>query len=231
MLDKGASQQVLTTLFRRQKVVDLDTLFSVLETSSRMSVFRRLKSVGYLSSYTHRGAYYTLPDIPRFDGHGLWFHNAVGFSRAGTLKATLMEMVDAAEAGHTHCELEQLLRIRVRNTLVQLVRECRIGRHHIKTLYLYVSALSEQSVAQLARRQERVVGADDAMTKLAETTVIEVLLEVVHSGPVMVRPAVVAERLHARGLSVTAEQVEQVFASYGIEEKKTPSSPSRASRP
>lgn len=232
MLDKEASQQALATLFRRQMVVDLHTLFGVLETPSRMSVFRRLKSVSYLSSYTHRGAYYTLPDIPRFDGHGLWFHQGVGFSRAGTLKATLVAMVDAAEAGHTHRELEMLLRIRVRNTLVQLVRERRIGRHHIKTLYLYVSAVSEQSAAQFARRQEGSAGvAADPMAKLAETTLIEILLEVVRTGPVTVRPAVVADRLRARAVAVTAAQVEQVFAHYGLGPgKKTAARGSRPSK-
>lgn len=232
MLDKEASQQALATLFRGQMVVDLRTLFSALKTSSRMSVFRRLKSVGYLSSYTHRGAYYTLPDIPLFDGHGLWFHQGVGFSRAGTLKATLVAMVDAAEAGHTHRELEMLLRIRVRNTLVQLVRECRIGRHRIKTLYLYVSAISEQSAAQLARRQEGSAGVAAApMAKLAETTLIEILLEVVRTAPVTVRPAVVADRLRARAVAVTTAQVEQVFAHYGLGPgKKTAEPGSRPSK-
>lgn len=231
MLDREASQQALASLFRRQGVVDLPTLFGVLETSSRMSVFRRLKSVGYLSSYTHRGAYYTLPDIPRFDGHGLWFHQAVGFSRAGTLKATLVAMVEDAEAGLTHRELEMLLRIRVRNTLVQLVREHRIGRHRIKTLYLYCSARSEQSAAQLTRRQEGRAGVAAPMAKLAETILIEILLEVVRTAPVAVRPAVVADRLRARDVAVTAAQVEQVFAHYGLgPEKKTAAPGSRPSK-
>ena len=30
-------------------------------------------------SYTHRGAYYTLTDIPDFDEYGFWFHQSVGF--------------------------------------------------------------------------------------------------------------------------------------------------------
>jgi hypothetical protein len=128
--------------------------------------------------------------------------------------------------------LEILLRIRVRNTLVQLVREHRIGRHRLKTLYLYVSAISEQSAAQLARRQEGRAGVAAApMAKLAETTLIEILLEVVRTAPVTVRPAVVADRLRARAVSVTAAQVEQVFAHYGLGPgKKTVEPGSRPSK-
>ena len=101
-----------------------------------MSIFRRLKEIGYLSSYTHAGRYYTLPHIPHFDKFGLWFHQGVGFSQAGSLKATIAILVDASPAGLTHVELTDILRVRVHNTLLALVRETRIGRQKIdKMLY------------------------------------------------------------------------------------------------
>lgn len=220
MLDRPASKNALRELFRRQPVIDLDTLYRALNTTSRMSVFRRLKDMGYLSSYTHRGAYYSVTDIPDFDEYGLWFHHGVGFSRAGTLKATLVEQVEAAEGGHTHRELEARLRIRVQNTLIRLIREHRLGRERLDRLYLYVSAEAKRAAEQVAKRRQRRATALEPI-ELPDTTVIEVLLEVVCAGTVVIAPAVVAERLRARGVLVTSEQAERVYSHYGIAVKKT----------
>ncbi len=229
MLDRTASKKALTKLFRGQPVVDLDTLYRVLNTTSRMSVFRRLKDIGYLSSYTHRGAYYSVTDIPDFDEYGLWFHQGVGFSRAGTLKTTLVEQVDTAEEGHTHRELEALLRIRVQNTLIRLIREHCLVRERVDSLYLYVSAEAKRAAEQVAKRRQRTAAAVENI-KLPDTTVIEVLLEVVRAGTVVVAAAVVAERLRARGVLVTSEQTERVYSYYGVAVKKTVRLRSRRSR-
>jgi hypothetical protein len=94
MLDSISSAKTLRSQFRRTVVADIGELFVILKTQSRMSVFRRLREVGYRSSYTHAGRYYTLLDIPRFDERGLWFHQDVGFSRFGTLKSTLIALAD-----------------------------------------------------------------------------------------------------------------------------------------
>jgi len=56
-------------------------------------VFRKLKQLGYHASYTHRGRFYTLAEIARFDDRGLWSHETVWFSRHGTLVATVEAFV------------------------------------------------------------------------------------------------------------------------------------------
>jgi hypothetical protein len=104
-------------MFRKKYIANLDELFHLLDTHSRMSVFRRLKPLGYLSSFTDAGCYYTLQEIPKFDTLGLWFYQDVGFSRAGTLKATTIDIVHFSEAGKTPTELLNLLRLKVANSL------------------------------------------------------------------------------------------------------------------
>lgn len=81
MAGGSEADERLIRLFRRRLVVEVGALFETLGTRSRMTVFRRLKRVGYLTSYTHAGRYYTLLEIPRFDEFGLWFHQQIGFSR------------------------------------------------------------------------------------------------------------------------------------------------------
>ena len=50
----------LRQLFRVHSILTLDELKSALGTQVAMTVFRKLRPLAYLSSYSHRGKYYTL---------------------------------------------------------------------------------------------------------------------------------------------------------------------------
>lgn len=222
MLNKSESDKALKKLFHRFPVVDLDTLYRTLKTRSRMSIFRRLSEIGYFSSYTHTGRYYTLSNIPQFNDYGLWIHQGIGFSRFGTLKATIVQLVNKSPTGHTHMELNNLLHIRVHNTLLSLLREDRVGREYIDRTFLYVCAESERAVEQISRRKIQLADSQRVIPDISTTTVIEVLIESIHAGQVRIAPSFVAKRLSARGMPITVQKVEQVFARYGIDtEKKT----------
>jgi hypothetical protein len=220
MLDQVASKKALKRLFRRFGVADLDTLSRTLDTKSRMSIFRRLKDIGYLSSYTHAGGFYTLAHIPQFDEYGLWLHQGIGFSKAGTLKATILKLVETAPSGFTHTELNHLLRVKVHNTLLSLVREGHIGREHIEQAYLYISMEPGAAAEQISQRRMQVAESDKGIDILPITTVIEVLIETIHAGKLRVAPKLISQRLATRGCSVTTRQIEQVFAQYVIDTLK-----------
>jgi hypothetical protein len=227
MLGPEQSRQTLTRLFQRQSIADLATLSDALETTSRMSVFRRLSALGYLSSYTHDGRFYTLRDIPPFDQDGLWRYQGVGFSRDGSLKATVERLVEQSDAGRTHSELHVRLQVRVHNTLLDLVEDRRIGRETVPGHYLYVSANPARAQSQFLLRQQR--SAEPAPPpESPAVVVIEVLLDLVRSAGVRPDADPVAARLAARGLAVTADQVEAIFSRYGL--KKTAKSRSPHSR-
>jgi len=208
----------LARLLRRNQTMDFGSIVKAVGGRSRRSLFRDLVSLGYLTSYTHAGRYYTLANIPQFDEHGLWFYKGIGFSRAGTLKTTLVELIEAAEAGYTHYELKALLHVRVHNTLLALVHEKRINRKHIEKLYVYVGAKTQRAVEQVARRRERLeAGAKVApIPGVPVITVIEVLVEVIRAGRVLITPAEAARRLCGRGIPVTVSEAEQVFTRYGL---------------
>jgi len=196
--------------------VKLADLCDALGTRSRMTVFRRLREVGYRTSYTHRGGYYTLADIPDFDEWGLWFYRDIGFSRAGTLKQTAAIQVGEAPDGRTHSELRQLLRVRVQNTLLGLVREGRLGREPYEGLLLYVSADPERAAAQVQRRQEADRMLAEALRVLTPDETIEVLLEALRGSADIPPPADVAMRLAARGVGVEPRHVRQVYEVHGL---------------
>ena len=124
------ASSVLRQHLRRHRIADLPELKRVLGTDTALTVFRKLKQLGYLASYTHRGRFYTLSDIARFDDRGLWSHQAVWFSRYGTLLSTVEAFVRASPNGFYAHELADVLHAEVQEPLRHLVQQDRleIGR-------------------------------------------------------------------------------------------------------
>lgn len=146
----------LRQLLHEQKVATLPELQSVLGAQGRMTMFRKLKSLSYLSSYSHAGKYYTLPEIARFNERGLWFWRDIRFSKHRTLKRTLESWVAGSPAGYFDVELEEQLHVAVRGTLLKLVGEGRIDREKISGRYLYVAQDPMIRPAQMAARRDQV---------------------------------------------------------------------------
>ncbi|MGH7895227.1 MAG: hypothetical protein ACREQL_11205 [Candidatus Binatia bacterium] len=218
----------LDRLFRRKPIASLEELRVALRTDSRTTVFRVVSRVGYQTSYSHAGRYYTLERIPKFDARGLWFYRGVGFSSHGTLRATVVVLVDRSAAGCTHEELQAALRLRLHDTLRSLVEDHLIGRERVEDVYVYVSARRPVAAGQLAQRRSAQVKAPAAAPLVDPARTIDVLLAVIHH-PGDAPKAVVA-RLGAQGRLVSLEQVEQLFRRYDLPEKKTARSRSRRSR-
>ena len=225
-MSKKTSKEALQKLFRRRMIADLNILYQTIETHSRMSVFRRLQELRYLSSYSHAGRYYTLADIPHFDDYGLWFHQGVGFSKFVTLRNTIIEMVNSSTTGMTHPELHNLLRVRVQDTLLNLVRTEQIKRKKDQGLYIYVNADVNRADKQLSQRRAYV----QVTEPLPTASVIEVLVEAINAVGNQVSPAVVTARLKARSVTANIEQVKRVFVRYGINIEKKGQDRSRNTR-
>lgn len=230
MAKEREAENAVRRLFRKHPVADLGDLCDGLGTDSRMTVFRRLRLVGYHTSYTHAGRYYTLTGSPQFDSLGLWFHGEVGFSRAGTLKETAATQVEEAPTGFIHAELRRLLRVRVYNALLDLEREGRIGRAQFKKRSLYVSADPRRASEQVARREEMERVLAEALRVLTDEETIAVLVEALRAAPEVPSPAMVAEQLRARGLDLAPRLVLQAYEAYGLVPGKKTSRGWRSSR-
>jgi hypothetical protein len=80
--------EVLVELLKTQKIATLPELKRALGTPADMTVFRKLREIGYRTSYSHRGKYYALDEDMDFDARGLWAFDSVRFSKCGTLLDT-----------------------------------------------------------------------------------------------------------------------------------------------
>lgn len=143
----------LRKFLRSNKIATLPELKQALGTAVDTTVFRKLKELSYRSSYSHRGRYYTLAEIAQFDPQGLWSFQDVWFSRWGNLVTTVESLVSDAPQGYFANQLRQILRVEVKDTLLQLVEQRRIARQQVDTLFLYCSRDAALRRRQVLARQ------------------------------------------------------------------------------
>lgn len=203
-------------LLRTQPVMTIKQLRQALAGRARSSVFRDLKQLDVIASYSHTGQYHALRSSARFDQHGLWFFNDIGFSQYGTLKATLIGLIGEAPTGMTHKELKKLLRVAVQNTLTELVKSNAVGRRLLPhRLSLYVSQDTDQGAAQFERRLSLLEQTDETALP-PESIRIEILLEIIRRTPCRGDEKTLGLGLRQRGIAIEDREVMAVLIYYDI---------------
>lgn len=145
--------QALMQFFDRHKVATLDQLREALGNPARCTVFRKLGDLQYLSSYSHRGKYYTLKSIARFTEQGLWSLHSVWFSRFGNLLQTCEAFVHHSDAGYSAGELKDIVQVKTKHALTQLVRNGRLARETFDSVYVYLSGQKDVASRQIEARK------------------------------------------------------------------------------
>ena len=159
----------LRSFLLRNQIATVHEMKQALGTAVDVTVFRKLKPLDYLTSYSHRGRYYTLREIARFDDHGLWSQEDIWFSRFGTLLATAEKFVNHSPRGYFADELTRVLHVRVQDALHQLTQQRRVTREMVSGLYLYTAIDRAIQRGQLLTR--RTV---EAVPTVANASLLEV---------------------------------------------------------
>jgi hypothetical protein len=160
------SVERLESFFHHAQVATLPQLKVALGTDVDATVFRKLSTLPYRTSYSHRGAYYTLERIARFDAVGLWSYRDIHFSRYGTLLDTAAALVTQAPAGYFTDELEAVVHVPTKDALRQLVQRDRLCRREWEDRYLYCAAERQRRQEQWAARQAQQQPEDDLQAAL-----------------------------------------------------------------
>jgi hypothetical protein len=197
-------------VFKIKRVVDMQTLQEQLNSRSTRSIFRDLESEGYFSSFSHSGKYYTLKNIPDFNLEGLWFYQGIGFAKYGTLKNTLIHLIESSNAGKTHDELKKQLYIRVQNTLLDLVRANKITRRKIEGDYVYLTINSNSANKQRLFREKYNSIAEPI--DYPDWMMIEILASIIRTSEVeKIELSKIVSDLASRKIIVSVDQIEQVL--------------------
>lgn len=144
----------LKSLLEHRKVCTFEQLADALGTQARMTVFRKLAELPYLTSYSHRGKYYALKASCRFDSSGLWSHRGVWFSTDGTLMSTSKRFVERAAAGYEAAELDNALHVPTREALLELLHRQMLEREKIGGVFVYFTCHASERARQVNARRK-----------------------------------------------------------------------------
>ena len=203
---------------RLRRIATLTELTLHLQCSTRTAQ-RRLADCKAFNSYNHNGRYYTLPEIPTFDTHGLWRYRDVFFSRHGNLPETFVELVRNSPAGLTAAEAGKLLGLRPSSFLWSLRDHPALKREKHQGLYVYLASESGRCAAQ--QRQRALVAR--TIRRPTEAEAIAILVEKIKH-PALSDKAL-SRRLSAQNLRAAPEMIENFFIQHGLSVKKTPHLP------
>src|SRR5947199_10868716 len=174
------SPAILRRYLLRHKIAELPHLERVLCTSIDLTVIDQLQHLGYLPSYSHRGRFYPLQEIARFDARGRWSHEGVWFSRYGSLVDTVEAFVQASANGYYAPELADLLQVEAQEPLRHLVRQHRLSRSAIGGRFLYTAVDStlrrQQTLARRSAQQLPVAVHSEALQLSSDELKAAILL-------------------------------------------------------
>ena len=147
------SSDTLRVFLQRRRVATMAELKGTLGTAVDMTVLRKLQPLGYLSSYSQRGKFYTLREVAQFDAHGLWQIAEARFSRFGSLLATAEHFVEHSAAGYFATELNRELGVETKEALLTLLQRQRVAREEVEGRYLHCATDPNVRRGQLLHRR------------------------------------------------------------------------------
>lgn len=175
------------------------------------SVRRFLAKIGYYSSFTQNGKWYTLDSIPRFSSYGLWFYRDIGFSRHGPLTHTLVKLVEKSASGMTADQLGQLLRCRCHAVLVQLCRKGQLQRQKHGGSYAYLATDPVK-----ADVQEKALQKEHA--PLSAELAVQILVAFIQN-PGTDLQQLAKSVFQKTGARISTEQIQMLFDAHGVKKK------------
>lgn len=132
------NMQYLRTHFKENIILSINDISQILNSTHR-TIIRYLKELKVHTSYNKNGKYKVLPDVPKFNENGLWHYKDILFSKYGTLKQTVISLINISEKGLTSVEIEDTVKISSRTFLSNLHKKVNLNREKINGRYVYFS--------------------------------------------------------------------------------------------
>ncbi len=215
IVDKANSKTTIANkLFNKEKCLTIKGISQVLEYSER-SVQRLLKKLGYYSSFTHNGKWYTLLHIPEFDENGLWFYQGIAFSKWRTLTATILYLVENSVKGLTARTLSSMLSSSCPPVLNKMHKASKINRVKTPRGFVYISVNSATKERQLKNLDKA-----DILSHLSDADKIIILAEHIRN-PNWTCSELVSRVKKKSGINCSTEIIKNLFVQLSLE-KKTP---------
>lgn len=199
---------------KRKKIFTLSMLISILDCSSRTAQ-AKLKLWNAYTSYNQNGKYYTLPEIPHFNIHGLWRFKKVAFSKHGNLKKTIVHLVATASSGLTGRQLGELLGLSPQSFLHHF-RNCPgICRDKYDGVYVYFS--DDTSVYERQIQQRSSFVCRQAIITISDSEAIIILVAIIKNYGISAEEILALPEIKKSKMKLTA--VQGFLEYYGLVKK------------
>ncbi len=199
-------------LFNKEKCLTIKDISKILEYSDR-SVQRLLKKIGYYSSFTHNGKWYTLDYIPKFDDNGLWFYQGIGFSKWRNLTATILYLVENSAKGLTASDLSSILSSSCPAILNKTHKTGKINRVKTQRGFVYISMNSATKERQLNNLDKAAV-----LPHLSDSDKITILAEHIRNPNRTCKELALQLKKKSR-INCSFEMIKSLFLQLGLEKK------------
>jgi len=219
MQTKSDRLEAIKKTIWQEKAVSFDAISRSM-THSSVTLRRDLKTLQAITSYTHRGRYVTLPDIAKFNTHGIWFFRGVGFSRFNNSLELIVSVIETSKQGITKQEIEALLHIRISKQIQILLEQELLYRVKIGAKYVYLPSetakdkkmrLKIVNSRQIEEHYEREVTSSD---------LIAVLKVVLQEKKIEMR--LLKRWIKKYSLKIPVAKLERIILKYQLDEKKRP---------
>ncbi len=185
---------------------------------SNITIYRKAKSGELLISYNKNSKYYTLPTVPKFDKHGIWFYREIGFSRYGNLYQTLTTIIDNSSTGLSGKELTEILKIKALDALRILSERNAIKREKIGSRYVFFSAKTTISKQQIQRQTNEINTIHKTLVLPEYQIVVEILVAIILNNTVEIKT--IEAKLLSKKIYVSRQKIDSVIEHYQLKKKK-----------
>jgi hypothetical protein len=217
MQNKETRLKFLKIFIRENQVCTFEKILQEVDYPT-ITLRRDIKSISAITSYTHRGKFITLLNIPIFDENGIWFYKEIGFTQFKNSLDLIINIINRSNEGITQEELEKLLKIKISKQIQILLRQNRLNRVKLGNRYCY---LSEELAKNRKRRiQSLNVTIEEYYDKKIKISDLIAVLKVVlleHS----INMDDLKSLIRKHSLDVSITKLEQLLMKYSLSEKKT----------
>lgn len=204
---KVKNVKVIEDFFVHQKVSTIVNLADYIK-CSHVTARRHLGKLNYFSSYTHNSQYYTLKTIAKFNADGIWSYNGIHFSKVGTLKNTMLNLVDDSRKGLTVSQLSEKLKIKCYSALNLFYKNDYFNRIHYEKDYVYLSKDKEIYQKQYSYY----------LKEINPQTAIQLLVEFINHD-LNISHQMLCAKVQQAGFEITVKEIEQFFNKYQVKKK------------
>lgn len=208
--------------FEKNIVMDMNDLLKKTG-SSRITILRHLKEIGYLTSYNHNGKYFAVPEFLAFNETGLFNYKGINFYKNGGLQDLIIDQINTGEKGYTVEELSNKLKTGVGNQLRVFAKKGQIIRKKYSDVYIYYSKDETKKEEQITNREREIKtpSIPEDLETSDEKKTIKILLEIIKNPNL--EPQEIGKTVRENGLKISDIFIESIFEKYGIQKKGSPS--------